>query len=222
MTVAELAAAVDALKPNAYTLAQKAAWVDDMEGEIWRELLLQSDGDFGGGADGGRRLLLPDSWRRLYHTYLAAMIDFSNAEYNKYANAMTAYNSAYQGFAAWYAERYAPADRPAFWASAGGAAYNDAGAVGFELPPGAAVLAAVCQVEEAFDDADCALCLGTALRPAALLDSAELTPTQTGRMGRRVLYLPETGDDSLYARCVGGAATSGAARFAVLIQQGKE
>lgn len=222
MTAAEMAAAVDALKPNGYTLAQKAGWIDDMESEIWREVLLQSDGDWQSGSGGGRRLLLPDSFRRLYHMYLAAMIDFSNAEYGKYANAMTAYNSARQSFEAWYAECWAPADRPAVWARVGCAAYNDAGGAGIELPPGAAVLAAVCEVEEAFDGADSALFLGTERRPGALMDAGEIDPARTGRFWRRMLFMPEADGRTLYARCEGGGAAAGSARFAVLIQPGRE
>lgn len=221
MTVQEVIRAVDALKPNGYTMAQKTAWIEDMEAELWREVFLRSDSDGAAATGSERALLLPESWKRLYHMYLAAMIDFSNAEYTKYSNAMAAYNGAWAGFAAWYAERYAPADRPAVWAKAAAAAYDDTAVAGITLPRGAAVLAAVCQVDEAFGAADCVLMLGTARKPAALLGAADIQPGTKGRYGRRGLFLPEGGDERLYAR-VAGANTSGAAQFAVLIQPGKE
>lgn len=221
MIVRELIAAVDALKPNGYTVGQKTAWIEDMENEIWREVFLRSAADGPASEGSERTLMLPDEWRRLYHMYLAAMIDFSNAEYTKYSNAMAAYNSAWAGFAAWYAERYTPADRPAFWTKAAVAAYDDTEVPGITLPRGAVVLAAVCQVDEAFDAADCAIVLGTARKPAALLSAADIQPGAKGRYGRRGLFLPERGDERLYAR-VSGGASAGAVQFAVLIQPGKE
>lgn len=221
MTGQDVIRAVDALKPNGYTMAQKTAWIEDMEAELWREVFLRSESDGPGGEGGERPLLLPGSWKRLYHMYLAAMIDFSNAEYTKYSNAMAAYNSAWAGFAAWYAERYTPADRPAFWTKAAVAAYDDTEVPGITLPRGAVVLAAVCQVDEAFDAADCAIVLGTARKPAALLSAADIQPGAKGRYGRRGLFLPERGDERLYAR-VSGGASAGAVQFAVLIQPGKE
>lgn len=220
MTVREMIAAVDALKPNGYTMAQKAAWIGDMEGEIWREVFLRSDGDGAAKEGAERELMLPDSWRRLYRMYLAAMIDFSNAEYTKYANAMAAYNSAYQAFAAWYAERFAPADRPAFWAKAATAAYNGTTG-GWMLPRGAAVLMAVCQVNEAFEG-ETVLTLGTALQPGALMGAADLEAGQPGRWARRVFFIPQAGDGRLWAGCQSEGETAGAAEFAVLVQPGKE
>lgn len=220
MIVRELIAAVDALKPNGYTVGQKTAWIEDMENEIWREVFLRSEAD-GPGAEGSeRRLMLPGAWRRLYHMYLAAMIDFSNAEYTKYSNAMAAYNNAYTAFAAWYAGRFAPADRPAYWAKAAGAAYNGVTA-GIELPRGAAVLAAVCQVDAAFDGGKNALTLGTVPHPAALMDADECEYGACGRYFRRGLFIPAVGEGRLCAAYEGDAA-AGAAQFAVLIQPGKE
>lgn len=220
MIVRELIAAVDALKPNGYTVGQKTAWIEDMENEIWREVFLRSDTD-GAVCEGSERaLMLPESWRRLYHMYLAAMIDFSNAEYTKYSSAMAAYNNAYAAFAAWYAERFAPADRAAYWAKAATAAYNGVTA-GIELPRGAAVLAAACQVEEAFDGGTNRLTLGTVSHPAALLGEEDVLADAGGCYGVRVFLLPPESERRLCAVYEGDAA-AGEARFAVLIQPGKE
>lgn len=221
MTVRELIAAVDALKPNGYTMAQKTAWVEDLESEIWRDVFLrtEADGDFAAGSE--RPLLLPDSWRRLYQMYLAAMIDFSNAEYTKYANAMAAHNSAYQAFAAWYSERFAPADRMSYWSRCACAAYNGTTG-GLILPRGAAVLMAVCEVKHAFDGAEATLALGTARHPASLLTPEEIEPARIGSYGRRGFYMPQTGDERLCAVCSCDGAAMGMAEFRVLIQPGKE
>lgn len=221
MIVRELIAAVDALKPNGYTVGQKTVWIEDMENEIWREVFLRSAADGPASEGSERALMLPDEWRRLYQMYLAAMIDFSNAEYTKYSNAMAAYNGAYTAFAAWYSERFAPADRPAYWAKAATAAYDEPAAGGMALPRGAAILAAVCQVDTAFNGAENALTLGTALRPAALLGETDVMPEESGRYWTRTLFLPQNGETRLCAGYEGDAA-AGTAQFAVLIQPGKE
>ena len=47
---------------------------------------------------------------RLYLSYLYAMIDFANGEYNKYQNSMQMFNGEFSEFMRWFAGRYFPAD----------------------------------------------------------------------------------------------------------------
>ena len=111
MTMGEFIRRTDEIKPNAYSLGQKAAWLGEMEGQIWTELLLQPAGDWDSVTHAQRPLLLPEVWQRLYSAYLSAMIDLANGEYTKYSNAMALYNGQVQEFAAWYGENFRPADR---------------------------------------------------------------------------------------------------------------
>jgi hypothetical protein len=55
-------------------------------------------------------MLVGAAHHKIYYTYLMAMIDFANGEYDKYQNTMTLFNSFFQNFAAWYRETYHPAD----------------------------------------------------------------------------------------------------------------
>ena len=55
-------------------------------------------------------LMVPAPHDKLYRTYLSAMIDFANGEYDKYNNSMILYNKQYGDFVNWYARTYAPAD----------------------------------------------------------------------------------------------------------------
>lgn len=43
---------------------------------------------------------------RLYYLYVIAMMDFANHEYDKYANDIAVYNSAFDDFAKWWQRTY--------------------------------------------------------------------------------------------------------------------
>ena len=47
---------------------------------------------------------------KIYWTYLSALVDFANGEYNKYANTMQLFNSYFSEYMRWYALHYRPAD----------------------------------------------------------------------------------------------------------------
>lgn len=55
-------------------------------------------------------LLAQPPHNKLYWSYLTAMIDFANGEYNKYANTMEVFNSHFGEFMRWFAQNYRPAD----------------------------------------------------------------------------------------------------------------
>ena len=61
--------------------------------------------------DGGpTELLVSAPYHKIYYTYVMAMIDFANGEYNRYQNAMALFNSFFDCFTRWYAQTYRPAD----------------------------------------------------------------------------------------------------------------
>lgn len=61
--------------------------------------------------DGGStELLVSAPYHKIYYTYIMAMIDFANGEYNKYQNSMALFNSFFDCFTRWYAQNYRPAD----------------------------------------------------------------------------------------------------------------
>ena len=61
--------------------------------------------------DGGpTELLVSAPYHKIYYTYVMAMIDFANGEYNRYQNTMALFNSFFDCFTRWYAQTYRPAD----------------------------------------------------------------------------------------------------------------
>ncbi|MGN0962220.1 MAG: tail fiber domain-containing protein [Clostridia bacterium] len=55
-------------------------------------------------------LLVSAPYHKIYYTYVMAMIDFANGEYNRYQNTMALFNSFFDCFTRWYAQTYRPAD----------------------------------------------------------------------------------------------------------------
>ena len=107
---------VDGVKPNAFTPEQKTEWINEVEGYVQSEVMLIYTPDlllrYDWAQNQDTELLVLPPHDKLYRTYLAAMIDFYNQEYDHYQNAMTLYNAQMGEFKKWFLVNYHPADRP--------------------------------------------------------------------------------------------------------------
>ena len=68
----------------------------------WEETTLRDDKN--------REMLVAPPHDKLYRSYLTAMVDFANGEYEKYDNTMQMFNANYGEFMRWFAMNYRPAD----------------------------------------------------------------------------------------------------------------
>lgn len=103
MTIQEAIARVDAVKPNRYKQAQKIAWLGNLEGQIYNELVLTHENpaniqnmEFHENMDTDQQLIAPHPYDEVYTLYLQSQIDLNNMEIAKYNNSKTLYNNAYQ------------------------------------------------------------------------------------------------------------------------------
>lgn len=113
MTLKECIAFVDGIEPNAYTNAQKTAWVSECEGRVYTDVFLLHPYEFhplSWTEDGEKTLAVYPPHDKLYPRYLQAMVQFANGEYTRYANSMALFNDAWGEFVRWYARVYSPAD----------------------------------------------------------------------------------------------------------------
>ena len=113
MTLGEVIAYTDAIKPNAFSNEEKTRWMNRVEGMVQTEIFLFNPVDvvqYDYEADKDRQLLVNPPHDKLYEPYLAASIDFANGEYDKYQNSMQMFNAFYGEFMRWYADNYQPAD----------------------------------------------------------------------------------------------------------------
>lgn len=114
MTLKQVIDFVDEIKPNAFSDDAKTMWVNEVEGYVQTEVFLLNVDDivvYNYDTDKNKELLVEPPHSKIYWTYLTAMIDFANGEYNKYANTMQMYNEFIGEFMRWFAREYRPADR---------------------------------------------------------------------------------------------------------------
>ena len=102
MTIHEAIARVDAVKPNRFKEAQKIAWLGNLEGQIFNELVLTHEHppmivqlDFNENMDTDQKLIAPHPYDEVYVLYLQSKIDLGNQEIAKYQNSKALYNNAY-------------------------------------------------------------------------------------------------------------------------------
>ena len=113
MTLFDVIKTVDDIKPNAFLNNTKTAWINEVEGLVQTEVLLLSPSSvisYNFDSDSNVQLLVKPPHGKIYWTYLSAMIDFANGEYNKYQNSMQLFNTYFGEYMRWYALNYHPAD----------------------------------------------------------------------------------------------------------------
>jgi hypothetical protein len=118
MTIIEAINKVDVLKPNNYTQSQKVRWLSNLDGIIKKEIIDTHKGGESVIFNGYNEdtlietvLLVPAPYDDLYIKWLEAQIDYNNAEYGKYNNSVTAYNTAYSAFERYYNRHNMPIQR---------------------------------------------------------------------------------------------------------------
>lgn len=104
MTIQAAIDMIDTLKPNMIPNHQKVAWLSDLDGMIWREIFMTSEGIPAGQTFDGydqdtqpdEALLAPEPYADIYRHYMAAQIDTVTRETNEYAKDQMLFNSAWQ------------------------------------------------------------------------------------------------------------------------------
>lgn len=106
MTMKDAIEWADSLRPNDFTQAQKQAWLNDLDGQIFREVILPRTEpcieDFTPHRELTDTLLVSFPDTGLYPLYLVMCFDLHNGETGKYANSAAAFETAYRSFACHY------------------------------------------------------------------------------------------------------------------------
>ena len=119
MTIQEAIDRIDTLKPNKYPVRQKVAWLSDLDGMVWREVLLAHEredkcADFEGydqDPPADTELLVPAPYVDIYQHYMATQMDIANAETNKYAQDMMLFNNAWTTFGDYWTRTHMPVQK---------------------------------------------------------------------------------------------------------------
>lgn len=100
MTIAEVFADVDELKPNQYDDAIKIKWLNELEGRIYTEIFnINEFKPYSLSEDFDAELTAKEPYSNIYKLYIMLMIDYTNAEFTRYAQSLAMFNQAYQEYA---------------------------------------------------------------------------------------------------------------------------
>lgn len=113
MTIREVIAMADDVKPNSFETATKLAWLNKLEGTLAAEVFLMAPEEVAQlqytTSDMDVELLVGAPYDDLYELWLEAQIDRANGEYNKYQNTMQSYNARRADFVTWFCQTWDPA-----------------------------------------------------------------------------------------------------------------
>lgn len=114
MTLAELIAYVDQIRPNAYDKDVETGWINEIEHKVYEQVVSRAvgAGDFYGPynyeMDAERTLIVEDAHKDVYVTYLLAQMDFANMELDRYNADVSMHQAAWDDYAAEYRRNHLP------------------------------------------------------------------------------------------------------------------
>lgn len=104
MTIRQAVEAVDRLKPNTYSDQEKLRWLGELETLVREQItgLYEENEEPVAGFDetAGKdtALTAPAPYDQMYLRYLEAQIDYHNAEFDRYNNAIALFQTAFDSY----------------------------------------------------------------------------------------------------------------------------
>ncbi len=121
MTIEQAIETVDSLKRNTYTAEDKVSWLQRLESQIYRQVVLTHENtenfvapDYDA-APLNTVLMAQAPFDQMYLSYLEAQIDYYNGEITLYNEAITMFNAAYSDFESWYNRTHMPIQAASIW-----------------------------------------------------------------------------------------------------------
>lgn len=115
MTIADVIARVNEVKPNTYQQLIKIKWLSQLEWSIKREIVDLHEGssevEFNGFDENTpleTKLIAPAPYDEIYVRWLEAQIDYANGEMGRYNNSMAMFNTAMDSFYRYYHREHLP------------------------------------------------------------------------------------------------------------------
>lgn len=121
---------VDEMRPNMQDTALKVAWLSELDGLIWRELIAKhwmtaqeyadcrkdEQGrplmpEYDVDTDPGEELLVPAPYDNIYLYWLMSKIDEQTMEFEKYNNDRSMWNASWESFSDYWTRNHMPMTR---------------------------------------------------------------------------------------------------------------
>lgn len=117
MTLREVIAWADRMKPdNRFTNDEKTTWINELEGMVQREALLEAaEVEYEYSTDADTELIVSHPYDKLYRHYLLSQISYANEEYDRYNNELEMFNSCWRDFLLWVCSSVRPAYKKQDW-----------------------------------------------------------------------------------------------------------
>ncbi|MBO5463787.1 MAG: hypothetical protein J6A49_10805 [Clostridia bacterium] len=115
MTILEVLAKVNKLKPNGFEQTEKIDWLSTCEWNIKRDIIDTHEGyekvaftGFNETTPTDTVLIAPAPYDELYVRWLEAQIDYANGDIGRYNNSMALYNEAVSSYRNYYNRVHMP------------------------------------------------------------------------------------------------------------------
>ena len=135
MKIGEAIEIIDTMKPNVYTPEDKIRWLSQLDGQIYKTLILtHEDGEYkrlrkvfvdletgeskemivlsmqpyDKSVSMDKDLLVKYPYDHIYVSWLESRIDYANGEYAKFNNSNAAYTAELEEFMRWYNRNHMP------------------------------------------------------------------------------------------------------------------
>lgn len=115
MTIMEAIYRADAQKPNVYSQEEKIRWLSALDGLVKKEIIDTHEGgedvvfnEYNNLTDLNTVLLIPAPYDEVYIHWLEMHVDYANAEFAKYNNSRSLYNTAYLAYEKYYNRTHKP------------------------------------------------------------------------------------------------------------------
>lgn len=116
MTIAELIAMADEIRPNQVSKQTKTQWLNEVEHRVFDEVYCRTAGfcdyftfdPYNYDENDDTVLAVPDTYIDVYLAYLYSKIDFTQAEIDRYNNDAALFRSAWDDFSGWWLRNHYP------------------------------------------------------------------------------------------------------------------
>ena len=119
MTLIEMIAMVDEIRPNQISKQTKTTWLNEIEHRVFDEVLSRAEcfcpwfkyKPYDYEIDDDTELAVPDYYGDVYRTYICSKIDVTLGEIDRYNNDAALFDAAWRDYAAWYRRTHMPKER---------------------------------------------------------------------------------------------------------------
>ena len=114
MTLAELIAQADELRPNMFSKEMKTSWINEVESKVVKQVINKALWNhdtftpYEYELNAETSLRIPDEHCDVYRTYLFAQMDYANAELDRYNADAAMHRAAWDDYAAEYRREHYP------------------------------------------------------------------------------------------------------------------